>query len=88
MYIFTKKEIRKQFKETSYGKKLNILLWITILVFFILFISYEIIYYESLLLNKAPENLHLYLISLSICFMVYFFGKRSGAIKQFEKTLK
>ena len=95
MYEFTKKEIRKKFKETDYGKKTNkwlyismfitIIIYITALVFFYLFIKniddLNDIYYIMFPIIGA-------LVLTSSITTCYFDGKRDGAIEQFKRDYK
>lgn len=95
MYEFSKKEIRKKFKETEYGKKTNRWFYLSLVVTIVLIIVYGVI---SIL--ACGENINLTTTSqilldllktltfISIICMCYFDGKRDGAIEQFKKTSK
>lgn len=94
MYEFTKKEIRNKFKKTKYGKKVNKMFTISMVVVFICgfiwgFIN-GFISGDELELNNAQENL-LNILSVltfaTVIIGVYFDGKRDGAIEQFKRTL-
>lgn len=95
MYEFTKKEIRKKFKETEYGKKTN--RWL-LLSFVVAFVSYVICTCLCVLANgenvelSSSSEILLTLLKiitfLSIISMCYFDGKRDGAIEQFKKDNK
>ena len=95
MYEFTKKEIRKQFKETEYGKKTNRWLYITAVIALVILIFGEvlsILYITNIL--KIDENCFLTCISIIIpvffltaIIACYFDGKRDGAIEQFKRDL-
>ena len=96
MYEFTKKEIRKQFKETEYGKKTNRWLYTTAVIALVILISGEalsILYVTNVL--KIDESCFLTCLSiiipaffLSSIIACYFDGKRDGAIEQFKRDLK
>lgn len=94
MYEFTKKEIRNKFKKTKYGKKVNKMFTVSIIIVFIfcfiLGFSAGFIHGAELELNKMQENLLNVFSSFtfaSIIIGVYFDGKRDGAIEQFKRTL-
>ncbi len=96
MYEFTKKEIRRQFKETEYGKKTNRWLYITAVIALVVLIFGEalsILYVTNTI--KLDENTFLTCLSiiipaffLSAITACYFDGKRDGAIEQFKRDLK
>lgn len=96
MYEFTKKEIRKQFKETEYGKKTNRWLYTTAVIALLIFIIGEIVsilYFTKVL--KIEENCFYSCLSLilpiffiSCITACYFDGKRDGAIEQYKRDLK
>ena len=96
MYEFTNKEIRKQFKETDYGKKTNRWLYTTAVIALLIFIIGEIIailYFTKVL--KIDESCFYSCLSLilpvffiSSIIACYFDGKRDGAIEQFKRDLK
>ena len=96
MYEFTKKEIRKQFRETEYGKKTNIWLYTTAIIALLVLIIGEtlgILYFTKVL--KIEESCFysclgiiipvFFITSIIAC---YFDGKRDGAIEQFKRDLK
>ena len=94
MYEFTKKEIRNKFKKTKYGKKVNKMFAISMVIVFIFcFIcgfTFGFIDGAELEINKTQENLLNILSALTLASVivgVYFDGKRDGAIKQFKRTL-
>ena len=96
MYEFTKKEIRKQFKETEYGKKTNRWLYTTAVIALLIFIIGEIVsilYFTKVL--KIEENCFYSCLSLILpiffisCITAWYFdGKRDGAIEQYKRDLK
>lgn len=94
MYEFTKKEIRNKFKKTKYGKKVNKMFIISMIIVLIFcgicgFIN-GFIDGAELDLNEAQENLLNIFSSLTfgtIIIGVYFDGKRDGAIEQFKRDL-
>lgn len=96
MYEFTKKEIRKQFKETEYGKKTNRWLYTSAILALLVFIVGEIIsiLYFTKTIKLDDECFYSCLeIILPIFFITsiiacYFDGKRDGAIEQFKRDLK
>lgn len=95
MYEFNKKEIRKKFKGTEYGKKTNGWLYISIIITVIFIIIYGV-----LCILSCGENIELKITSqilldilktltlISVICMCYFDGKRDGAIEQFKKNIK
>ena len=95
MYEFNKREIRKKFKETEYGKKTNRWLYISIIITIIF-----VIVYGFLCILSCRENIELNITSqilldilktltlISVICMCYFDGKRDGAIEQFKKNRK
>lgn len=99
MYEFTKKDIRKKFKETSYGKKTNRYLLIGAVLFLISLImsvilsfyvdnSFTIdVFYDDMITFNLNWICYLsYLITaIFIIILVYLDGKRDGAIRQFEQ---
>ena len=98
MYEFTKKEIRKQFKETEYGKKVNSWLYISLAIFLTLlivvpFLAGFALGFSGVEWEKAEEILMDYaelygaIVFVSAFITMYFDGKRDGAIEQFKKNL-
>lgn len=98
MYEFTKKEIRKQFKETEYGKKTNRWLYISLTVFLVVYIVIPFIFgfaagVSGLSLEKTEKMFMEYADILdaatfiSLAIVLYFDGKRDGAIEQFKRDL-
>lgn len=98
MYEFTKKEIRKQFKETQYGKKTNCWLYISLIVFFVVCIAIPFIFgfaagVSGLSLEETEKMFMEYADILdaatfiSLAIVLYFDGKRDGAIEQFKRDL-
>ena len=99
MYEFTDKEIRAKFKETEYGQKTNKYLKISLVIFVIVAILIPLIFgvffgmqgYDS---DKLMEefnkisSFYLLLVEFSLIFVLYFDGKRDGAIEQFKKNMK
>ncbi len=96
MYEFTKKEIRKQFKETEYGKKTNRWLYLTAIIALLVFtigITFCTLYFlDTLNISDACFYECIGIISpiIFICSVIacYFDGKRDGAIEQFKRDLK
>lgn len=96
MYEFTKKEIRKQFKETEYGKKTNRWLYTSAIIALSIFIIGEIVsilYFTNVI--KLDEKIFygclkivLPIFFISCITACYFDGKRDGAIEQFKRDLK
>ena len=87
-YEFTKKDIRKEFKNSQLGKNINLFFYIflsvlivslicTIIVIIIKQLSGQELYDTALKINALPGML-----------AVYFDGKRDGAIIQFESQKK
>ena len=95
MYEFNKKETRKKFKQTKYGKDTNrwlyIALFVTIIYVTVCVTLCILCSRLSIELNCINQNLLILLKALtvvSVMCMCYFDGKRDGAIEQFKKTLK
>jgi len=94
MYEFTNKELRKKFKETEYGKKTNKYLHISVITFFILLLIPIIFSFVCGLIGKSWEETESILttwdgvysgIMFIVCsIMIYFDGKRDGAIEQYK----
>lgn len=101
MYEFTKKEIRKNFKETAYGKKTNRYLYVSLIIFLCLILIIPFIVgficgmqgytADSLeeLVGKNSSVIMLYetIVFISLSLVLYFDGKRDGAIEQFKRGL-
>ncbi len=104
MYEFTKREAREKFKKTDYGKKTNTYILISYICFFlalalsvILTVVSDNTFVMSFDLNKIIiEELSMSLYSyisygillLSIICLIYFDGKRDGAIKSYMENNK
>lgn len=96
MYEFTKKEIRKKFKETEYGKKTNRWLYTSAIIALVVFIIGEtlgILYFTDVL--KVEDNCFFNCLGIILpvffitCIIAcYFDGKRDGAIEQFKRDIK
>lgn len=86
MYEFSKKEVRKKFKETEYGRKTNIWLYIsvtiTLILFIILILPSKVISFSEAFYDALDS---LFMVSLIVA--CYFDGKRDGAIEQFKRDL-
>jgi len=81
-YQFTKKEIKKEYKESLYGKFVNRKILICF-VLTVLFVTLTIIY-------RASDNVN-FLLSLALTswvFFVYYDGKRDGMIAQLRINRK
>lgn len=97
MYELTKKELRKKFGETEYGKKVNKYFKISLIVFIIsILIPFGLGFVHGLMgtseevAEKTLENIEpfmTFLIDISLVFAIYFDGKRDGAISQFKKSI-
>ena len=96
MYEFTKKEIRKQFRETEYGKKTNRWLYTTAIITLLVLIIGEtigILYFTKVLKIEESCFFNCLGIIMPVFFIAcvtacYFDGKRDGAIEQFKRDLK
>ena len=90
LYEFTKKELRKEFKKTEYGKKVNIWLYISLVInifIYILDILFFFIFLDSENITTLfPVMITISFISSVIC--CYFDGKRDGAIEQFKRDYR
>lgn len=83
MYEFSKKEVRKKFVETEYGKKVNTWLYISgvIAVFFLVFsILSRIVSFSETIIEIIDIGFF-----ISAVFVCYFDGKRDGAMEQFKR---
>lgn len=94
MYEFTKKEIRDKFKRTKYGKKVNKMFTISIIIAlifcFIWGFANGFIEGAELELTKVQESLLNGLTILTLIALTtgcYFDGKRDGAIEQFKRSI-
>lgn len=96
MYEFEKKELRKEFKETEYGKKTNKMLYTSIIVGLVIFgvVSFVLGFLdgldlcETLFIRELLSNILsplFFVIAVVVC---YFDGKRDGAITQYKKSRK
>lgn len=86
MYELSKKEVRKKFRETEYGRKTNIWLYISGILTLILFI---ILILPSKVISLSEDFYHVLdcLFMVSLIVTCYFDGKRDGAIEQFKRDL-
>lgn len=88
MYEFSKKEVRKVFKETEYGKKVNTWLYISFAIALPFFILFIISNFDLVSFSKDTKEM---IDSAFLVFAVvacYFDGKRDGAIEQFKRNMK
>ena len=100
MYEFTDKEIRKEFHKTEYGKKVNLYIIVGYILFFVTLLSsvlltiltkqnfFDVIYAMKV---KTFDNLAQKITficygacMISIILLVYFDGKRDGAITEYK----
>ena len=104
MYEFTDKKVRQEFKKTKYGKTVSIYILISYIIFCVtLFISvlatillkqnfFEILYSIRNMSKMNIPQLLCYLsylfCLLSITLLLYFDGKRDGAIEQYKRIKK
>ena len=95
MYEFSSKEVRIKFKKTEYGKKLNKMLLICVIVSGILFVGSCIAFFlmgagDKLLSTKEDMILNILfgLTAISVIITCYFDGKRDGAIEQYKLSIK
>lgn len=95
MYEFSEKEVRSKFKKTEYGKKTNKMLYLSLAVSIVLFITSCVIYIvmgagKELLTTKEDMWLNILfgITAISVIISCYFDGKRDGAIEQFKKGNK
>lgn len=91
MYEFSNKEARNKFKKTEYGKKTNKMLYISLGISLVLFISSCVAFILVGCGNKvlsATEDMLLNILfiitSIAVIISCYFDGKRDGAIEQFK----
>lgn len=96
MYEFTEKKIREKFKQTEYGQKVSLYYYTSLFIFLILMFIMPITYFiisslsgnsfDTIVTNfnrDCLSNYFPYLI-ISIVFLLYFDGKRDGAIEMFK----
>ena len=96
MYEFSDKEIRKQFKQTEYGKKTNKWLYMSLIsVGIVAVISIIIAIVLAFNFYKIDKSILIPVIGfLASAFWIvliiscYFDGKRDGAIEQFKLNQK
>lgn len=95
MYEFSSKEVKTKFKKTEYGKKLNKMLLICVIVSGILFfgscIAFIFIGAGSQLLSTTEDmllNVLFGITAISVVITCYFDGKRDGAIEQYKLGIK
>ena len=92
MYEFSDKEIRRQFKQTEYGKKVNKWLYmslfsigvaaiISVIVAIIIAFNFSKIDKEFIILIIGFLSVTFWIALIIAC---YFDGKRDGAIEQFK----
>ncbi len=94
MYEFTNKELRKKFKETEYGKKTNRYLHVSAIIFLVLLLLPIIFSFACGFIGKSWEETEVILTTwdkvysgvmfISCAAMIYFDGKRDGAIEQYK----
>ena len=91
MYEFSKSEIRKEFKKTEYGNKVNKWLYISIIIAAALLVFEITLFFLNksnvMRLDEDIKNIIDYIFALSIIFACYFDGKRDGAIEQFKMSI-
>ena len=94
MYELINKEIRNKFKKTKYGKKVNKMFTISIVIALLFCFVWGFvngfIYGAELELTNTQENLLNLLSILTVIALTigcYFDGKRDGAIEQFKRSL-
>lgn len=95
MYEFSNKEIRAKFRKTEYGKKVNKMLYISLSVALVLFISSCIVYFimgagDELLTTTQDMWLNILfgITTIAVIISCYLDGKRDGAIEQFKRANK
>ncbi len=94
MSELSNKEIVKKFKETEYGKKTNKCLCISTFIFFLMFIvigAFAVLAEPMRIEGFTKDIVSLILnliLYISAIFMVYFDGKRNGAIEQYKLSRK
>ena len=95
MYEFSEKDIRNKFKKTKYGKKINKMLYVSLVVSLILFAMSCVIYFFmgssdglSTSIKDAWLNILFGITSISVIISCYFDGKRDGAIEQYKISIK
>lgn len=95
MYEFSSKEVRTKFKKTEYGKKLNKMLLISVIISGVLFFGSCIVFFlmgsgAELLSTKEDMLLNILfgVTAISVVITCYFDGKRDGAIEQYKLSIK
>ena len=95
MYEFSSKEARTKFKKTEYGKKLNkillILVVVSVVLFFVSCLSFFLIGAGDKLLSTKEDiilNILFGITAISVVITCYFDGKRDGAIEQYKLSVK
>lgn len=96
MYEFTKKEIREKFKNTEYGKKVNRMLNISLIIFVIIalipvVVSFAMGFADYKIDDRTFDlcyNIYMFIFYIVVIDCIYFDGKRDGAIEQFKRSIK
>lgn len=96
MYEFNKKEVRRAFKKTEYGKKVNKWLYMSLaFVVLTLLIPFMLGFLDGLNVYKMPKDtLEIFgkisdvSVYVSVILLFYFDGKRDGAIESYKKSIK